>query len=136
MAYLNRTGRNKWLSLYEKAMENTAWAGIVASCFAKNIIPFSIKERLKNMPPRYDDRRMRKRLNVDRTVNCIRDNAEMDTVHLLNISSGGMYVETEHPDSIGQELLFDLSGRKISPYLRVVGKVTRKTDRGMAVKFI
>jgi hypothetical protein len=136
MAYLGRTRKNKWLTMYDKAVENTAWAGIVATCVAKNIIPFSLKESLKNAPHLFDDRRAGKRLNVDRTVNCFRDNTGMDSVHLLNISSSGMYVETDHPGLIGQEFSFDLSGRNIGPLLRVTGKVTRKTDKGMAIHFI
>jgi len=136
MAYLNRMRKNKWLNMYDKAIDNTAWAGIIAACVAKNIIPFSMKDRLKKMPHRYDDRRMSKRLNVDKTVNWYRENAEMDNLHLLNISSGGMYVETNHPGFIGQEFSFDLSGRNIGPFLRVMGKVTRSSDRGMAIQFV
>jgi hypothetical protein len=124
------------IKIYDKTVENSAWAGIVASCVVKNIIPFSIKERLKQLPHRFDDRRLGRRLHVNKTVNCLRDKQEMDNVHLINISRGGLYVETDKPADIGQELSFDLSGRNYGPFMRVMGRVTRKTDRGMAVQFI
>jgi hypothetical protein len=136
MARLNESRSNGFLKIFDKTLENSAWAGIVASCVVKNMIPYSIKERLKNSSHRFDDRRVDRRLHVDRTVKCIRDKSEMDSVHLINISSGGMYVETDRPADIGQELPFDLSGRNMGSFMKVMGKVMRKTDRGMAVKFI
>lgn len=136
MAQLSEYRTNKLLRAYDKTLENSVWAGIVASCVVKNVIPFSIKERLKHVPHRFDDRRLRRRLNVDRTVNCIRDQLEMDSVRLINISSNGMYVETDKPADIGQELSFDLTGRNIGPFMRVMGRVTRRTERGMAVQFV
>lgn len=136
MANAREPRSNKVLKFYDKAVENSAWAGIVASCVVKNIMPFSLKERLRQIPQRFDDRRWGRRLHVERTVNCIHDQTEIDSVRLINISSGGMYVETDNPSLVGQELSFDLSGRNLGPFMRVMGKVTRRSDRGMAVQFI
>jgi hypothetical protein len=136
MENMRESRSNRIFKLYDKTVENSAWAGIVASCVVKNIIPFSIKDRLRDLPRHFDDRRLGRRLHVDKTVNCIRDRAEMDNVHLVNISSSGMYVETDRPADIGQEMSFDLSGRNIGPFMRVMGRVTRRTDRGMAVQFL
>jgi hypothetical protein len=123
------------LGLLDRTLEKGAFAGIVLSRTIRGLMPNSMKEK-RRLPYFLDDRRRDRRIRVDRTVTCRRDGQEMQRGHLINISRGGMYVETDTPWEVGEELSFNLSGRNLGPFLRTRGRVTRRAERGMAVQFV
>lgn len=73
---------------------------------------------------------------MDKTIDCINDRKERNKAHLINISKSGMYVEIDVPFDIGQEMSFNFLGKNLGSLMRVKGKVTRRADRGMAIRFI
>ncbi|HOS96162.1 MAG TPA: PilZ domain-containing protein [Deltaproteobacteria bacterium] len=129
----NRSDR--MLGLLDRTLERGAFAGIVLSRMLHGLMPNSMKTK-KRLPYFIDDRRRDRRIRVDRTVACHRDGQETQRVHLINISRGGMYVETDTPSDVGEELSFNFSGRNLGPFLRTRGRVTRRAERGMAVQFV
>jgi hypothetical protein len=42
----------------------------------------------------------------------------------------------DSPYEVGQEVLFNLSGKNLGPIMRVKGRVMRRAERGMAIQFI
>jgi len=123
-------------SKLEKALETGAWTGIVMSRALLSVIPATLREKAGMLHNHFDDRRHDRRLHVDRTVSCMRNGKDMEGAHLVNISKSGMYVEMERPAMVGQELMFNLSGKNLGPFLRVKGRVMRSAERGMAIQFI
>jgi hypothetical protein len=101
-----------------------------------NVMPAAIRERMGLLPNLFDDRRRNSRLHVDKTVSCIRNGDEMQTAHLINISRSGMYVEIDTPSDIGQEMFINLTERNLGVFTRVKGRVMRRSERGMAIRFI
>ena len=126
----------KILRLLDRTLQTGAWTGIVMSRMVRNILPASMKSEHRHHPYFIDDRRESRRLHVDRTVTCLGDGQETRNAHLINISKNGMYVETDLPANVGQELSFNLSGRDLGPIMRVRGRVTRKVEHGIAVRFL
>lgn len=126
----------KMLRVLDRTLQAGAWTGIVMSRMVRNMLPASMKRERRYHPYFIDDRRDSRRLHVDRTVACMRNGQDTSTAHLINISRDGMYVETDAPADVGQELSFNLSGRNLGPIMRIRGRVTRKAEHGMAVRFI
>ena len=126
----------KMFRLLDRTLQKGAWTGIILSRMVRNMLPDSMKRARGHHPYFIDDRRDSRRLRVDRTVACMRTVQDKRTAHLINISRDGMYVETDAPADVGQELSFNLSGTNLGPIMRVRGRVTRKAERGMAVRFI
>lgn len=137
MEQMREPRSEKILRLYDKALENGAWTGIVMTRMLMNVLPASVKEKRARLrlPHHFDDRRRGRRLHVDRTVTCTPDGREIKTGHLINISMDGMYMETDAPFDVGQEMSFNLSRRNLGPIMRVRGRVARRSDRGMAIQF-
>ncbi len=54
---------------------------------------------------------------------------------ILDISVGGVFIETNEPITVGQELLLSFSFRNAQVPLKVRGSVVRKTPEGVGVKF-
>lgn len=125
----------KMLRLLDTTLQTGAWAGIVLSRMVQNMLPASLKREKRRIPYFFDDRRRDRRLHVDRTVACMQDGKGTRNARLINISRNGMYVETDAPVDVGQELSFNLSGRNLGPFMRVRGRVTRKAEHGMAIRF-
>lgn len=136
MENVRETRSEKMIRLLDRSLRTGAWTGIVASRMVRNVLPASMNKEQRRLPHLIDDRRDSRRLHVDRTVTCMRDGQETRKAHLINISMNGMYVETDSPAEVGQELSINLSGRNLGPLMRVRGRVTRKAEHGMAVRFI
>jgi len=47
-----------------------------------------------------------------------------------------MYVEIDTPSDIGQEMFINLTERNLGVFTRVKGRVMRRSERGMAIRFI
>ncbi len=55
--------------------------------------------------------------------------------YIMDISVGGVFIETNESLTIGQELLLSLSFRNLQKPFKVTGKVVRKTPQGVGMKF-
>ncbi|MGO9144802.1 MAG: PilZ domain-containing protein [Desulfomonilia bacterium] len=130
-----KAGTGKIRGIIDKTVEAGAWTGIVLYCTLMNVMPATIRERMGLLPNLFDDRRRDRRLHVDKTVSFIRNGYEMQTAHLINISRSGMYVEIDTPSDIGQEMFINLTGRNLGVFTRVNGRVMRRSERGMAIRF-
>lgn len=135
MEHMGEPRSEKLLRLYDKAMETGALTGIVVTRLLMNVLPASVKEKTARLPSHFDDRRRGRRLHVDRAVTCSPEGTEQKRARLINISKGGMYVETDVACDVGQEMSFNLSGKNLGPIMRVRGRVARRSDRGMAIQF-
>ena len=136
MENLQEDRSEKMLRLLDRSLQTGAWTGIILSRMVQNMLPASMKKERRYLPHFIDDRRRNRRLHVDRNVTCLGDRQEARSAHLINISRNGMYVESDAPADVGQELSFNLSGRNLGPIMRVRGRVTRKAEHGMAVRFL
>ncbi|MEN6447508.1 MAG: PilZ domain-containing protein [Syntrophaceae bacterium] len=135
MEHVGEPRSEKLLRLYDKALETGALTGIVVTRMLLNALPASVKGKGAWTPLHFDDRRRGRRLHVDRAVTCSPEGREQKRARLINISKGGMYVETDTPVDVGQEMSFNLSGRNLGPIMRVRGRVARRSDKGMAIQF-
>lgn len=136
MEYSQEHRPRKISGLLDRVYQAGAWTGIVILRMILNMLPASMKSERKRIPHFFDDRRSASRLHVDRNVVCMRDGKDVKTAHLINISRSGMYIEIDDPADIGQEMFFNLSGRNLGPFMRVRGRVTRKAEHGMAIRFV
>lgn len=136
MENVGETRSEKMVRLLDRSLQTGAWTGIVISRMLRNILPASMKKERRHLRYFIDDRRRDRRVHMDRTVTCMHDGRDTKNAHLINISMNGMYVEMDAPADVGQELSFNLSGRNLGPIMRVRGRVTRKAEHGMAVRFI
>lgn len=126
----------KMLDLLDRSLQAGAWSGIVLSRMLRNMLPPSLKRDRRRRPYFIDDRRQGRRLRVDRAVTCRGDGQDATSARIINISRNGMYVETDAPSDVGRELSFNLSGRNLGPFMRVRGRVTRRAEHGMAIRFV
>lgn len=53
-----------------------------------------------------------------------------------NVSSGGVFIKTPHPISVGKLVKIDIPVQKKGKIKRLTGKVTRSNRQGFGVKFI
>jgi hypothetical protein len=53
-----------------------------------------------------------------------------------NVSSGGVFIKSDYPLSIGQKIKLQIPLKKKGKIARLTGQVTRKNLQGFAVKFI
>jgi Tfp pilus assembly protein PilZ len=53
----------------------------------------------------------------------------------LNISAGGVFIETNRPLSVGQEISLTFSPPNPQEPVKITGKVVRNDSQGIAVKF-
>jgi len=72
-------------------------------------------------------------LDVDYPSHLTQDRDDKDTI--LDLSTGGLFIDTKKSFSINQKLIMRISfGSSISPF-EVTGKVVYKMDYGIGVKF-
>jgi PilZ domain len=127
----------KMRRLFDKTLEAGTWTGILLSHMIKDVIPSPLRKGLERYHQHFDDRRYDRRLRVKKTINGFSNGKELKDIHLINISSGGMYVEVDPANAeVGPEVFFNLSGKNLGPIMRVKGRVTRRTERGMAIQFL
>jgi len=90
-----------------------------------------------NKPKKAEEKRRQIRklcfLDVDYPSPFTQDRDDKDTI--LDLSTGGLFIDTRKSFSIGQKLQMRISfGSNISPF-EVTGKVVYKIDYGIGVKF-
>lgn len=130
----SRSEKNR--RIYDKAIETSSWTGIILFRMLMSALPESAREKMEGTQRHFDDRRRDRRRLVDKTIDCINDRKERNKAHLINISKSGMYLEVDFPFDIGQGMSFHFLGKNLGSLMRVKGKVMRKDDRGMAIRFI
>jgi hypothetical protein len=126
----------KMRRLFDKTLETGSWTGILLSHMLKDVMPSPFRKSLERYHQHFDDRRYDRRLKVKKTINGFSNGKELKDIHLINISSSGMYVEVDSPGEVGPEVFFNLSGKNLGPIMRVKGRVMRRTERGMAIQFL
>ena len=81
-----------------------------------------------------DDRRLSRRLHMDRTVSFWSEEMDPRQAKLINLSRGGMYIETDTPLDLGRETKITLPGLMAWNFPSVTGRVVRKAAHGMAIQ--
>lgn len=136
LASMKHTSKSEKIrKTYDKMMEASSLTGIVLSHMLMRVLPESAKEKMERTQRNADDRRRDRRFHVDRTIACTQDGKELSKAHLINISKGGMYLKVDAPFDVGQEMSFNLSSKTPRPLMWVKGRVMRRVDRGMAIRF-
>jgi len=135
MEHTRKTRLDEIRKTYDKMVEASSLTGIVLSHMLMRILPDTAKEKMDRIKHHFDDRRRDRRFHVDRTIACTRDGKELNKAHLVNISKGGMYLKVDAPFDVGQEMSFNLSSKNPRPLMWVKGRVMRRVDRGMAIRF-
>jgi hypothetical protein len=120
---------------YNKALETGTLTGVVLSQMMRTVMPPSMRSRLDARRQDSSDRRQDRRHRLERTITGYSNGRRLENLHLIDISRGGLYVETDSPHDIGPDVYFDLSGKNLGPFMRVKGWVTRRAERGIAVRF-
>lgn len=57
------------------------------------------------------------------------------TDYIQDLSTGGVFIQTRRPFSVGQEILLSFSLPKDDQVVKITGEVARITSRGIGVKF-
>ena len=68
-------------------------------------------------------------------VECLTNDAPF-TDFIQNISNGGVFIETDAPFYIGQQIILNFSPPNVENAIIVRGKVVRVDPKGIGVKFI
>lgn len=118
-----------------RGLSTLAWNGIVWMRALKNVMPADVSESTDTMLQPLNDRRRNRRIAVDREITVQIDGQSMEAVRVINISTGGMYLELDHPLAEGQQLKVNLYGKKAGDFPSATAQVLRCTDKGMAIKF-
>jgi Tfp pilus assembly protein PilZ len=57
------------------------------------------------------------------------------TSHILDISAGGVFIETRIPFTAGQEVSLTFPLPDYQKHIKIIGKIVRVTQQGIGVKF-
>ena len=57
------------------------------------------------------------------------------TSHILDISAGGIFIETRIPFTAGQEVSLTFPLPDYQKHIKIIGKIVRVTQQGIGVKF-
>jgi hypothetical protein len=136
MEHTGETRSEKNRRIYDKAIETSSWTGIILFRMLMSALPESAREKMGSTQRHFDDRRGDKRRQVDKTIDCINDRKERNKAHLINISKSGMFLEVDAPFDVGQEMSFNFLGKNLGSLMRMKGRVMRRDDRGIAIRFI
>lgn len=93
----------------------------------------AILEELEKKKTRRTRRHKRRETNLT-VYYATHDRAYRDTIQ--NISPTGVFIETQEPFEVGQEILLNFTPSRSADPIKVRGKVVRITDEGIGVKFV
>jgi len=83
-----------------------------------------------------NDRRLSERIDVNLKTYFNGDNTRSFSGHITNISTGGLFLETGRPLKERSSIYIDIDAQKIGKVIRLKGKVLRKENSGLAVRFV
>jgi hypothetical protein len=86
--------------------------------------------------PAQNDRRKAKRLNLEKDIMFRHANGKNAFGHIINISRRGMYIITDTPLDNGEEIHANLFRVNLKGITGIDGRIVRKGDNGVAVRFV
>jgi len=93
---------------------------------------------LKNLeirwPSKYEERRKHPRKSTFIHVDCSGNNCTFSDF-VQNLSAGGLWIDTQFPFFVGQELSMAFSVNNGEAPIKIAGKIVRVDSRGIGVKF-
>ncbi|HQP29884.1 MAG TPA: PilZ domain-containing protein [Deltaproteobacteria bacterium] len=119
-------------SMFWNTVESLAIQGVAMQQAVKGFIP-----GLAPTPAaanHVDDRRLMRRLRMDRTVSFWTEGMEPRQARLINLSRSGMYIETDAPLDPGRETKIMLPVLMAKNFPSVTGRVVRRAAHGMAIQ--
>lgn len=119
-------------SAYGYAVDNLALGGIVFQQAVKGIVPLNALSRRHWTS---EDRRHRRRRVMDRDVTYWGEGLAPRVGHMINVSRGGMYLETDTPLEEGREMTINFYGTATDRLPSIQARVVRRAASGMAVAF-
>ena len=84
--------------------------------------------------PTYEERRKHPRKSTFIHVDCVGNKCAF-TDFIQNLSAGGLYIDTQLPFFVGQELSMTFSVTNGEAPIKITGKIVRVDSRGIGVKF-
>jgi len=84
--------------------------------------------------PTYEERRKHPRKSTFIHVDCAGNKCAF-TDFIQNLSAGGLYIDTQLPFFVGQELSMTFSVTNGEAPIKITGKIVRVDSRGIGVKF-
>ena len=84
--------------------------------------------------PKYQERRKHPRKSTFIHVDCSGNKCAF-TDFIQNLSAGGLYIDTQLPFFVGQELSMTFSVANGEAPIKIAGKIIRVDSRGIGVKF-
>lgn len=119
-------------SAYGYAVDNLALGGIVLQQSLKGIVPWNA---MAGRSWAAEDRRRRRRRVMDRDVTYWGEGVDPRVGHMINVSQGGMYLETDTPLEEGREMTINFYGIATDRLPSIPARVVRRAAAGMAVAF-
>ena len=84
--------------------------------------------------PKYEERRKHPRKSTFIHVDCAGDKCAF-TDFIQNLSADGLYIDTQLPFFVGQELSMTFSVTNGEAPIKITGRIVRVDSRGIGVKF-
>lgn len=119
-------------SIFWNTVESAAIQGVALQQAVKGFVPGIAKPAAT--AHHTDDRRLSRRLHMDRTVSFWSEGMDPRQAQLINLSRSGMYIETDTPLDLGRETKITLPGLMARISTSVTGRVVRKAAHGMAIQ--
>lgn len=130
--------KNRWVNVLhrvsEKAATSMKLAGIVLDNRLENRASEPVPEDEKAVDRK--DRRRAKRLCLEKDIMFKYANGKNAFGHIINISRGGMYIITDTPLNDGEEINANLLWGTLGGIAGIEGRIVRRGDNGVAVRFV
>ncbi len=130
--------KNRWVNVLRRISEKTVssmkLAGIVLNNRLENRVHGSVSENMKS--PDCNERRNTKRLSMEKDIMFKYANGKNAFGHIINISRGGMYIITDTPLNDGEEINANLLWGSLGGITGIEGRIVRRGDNGVAVRFV
>ncbi|MEN6473676.1 MAG: PilZ domain-containing protein [Syntrophaceae bacterium] len=119
-------------SIFWNTVESLAIQGVALQQAVKGFVPGIAKTT--TAANHVDDRRLSRRLHMDRAISFTTEGMEPRQAQLINLSLRGMYIETNTPLDLGRETKIMLPGLVAKNFPSVTGRVVRTAPHGMAIR--
>jgi hypothetical protein len=119
-------------SIFWNTVESLAIQGLALQQAVKGYVPGIANTA--TAAHHMDDRRLSRRLRMDRTISFMSEGMEPRQARLINLSLGGMYIETDNLLDLGRKTTITLPGVVARNLPSVTGRVVRTAEHGMAIE--
>lgn len=131
--------QEQWRNRYQD-VRSRIWSTVESLAIQGVALQQAVKGLVPGLAPtaatanHVDDRRLMRRLHMDRPVSFWSEGMEPRQAQLINLSRSGMYIETDAPLEPGREATVRLPVLMAGNFQGVTGRVVRTAPHGMAIQ--